>query len=416
MSTLVHAPARHLSPKQASCALWQAAKQHRGDAHRTEGPDDARDSRRRSVVEAAALALNGVPAPQLPPDLPEKRKAPDSAGTPELPPQCVRAGASSGGACAALSALGDEPDAAGARAALDISGPSAGRQLQGHEDGRQLEETPQLERPLVQTPAAAAAAVDAVPPSGVPSTPAVLAAEGQAVAQTARDVVGSRGHHVATHDGGEGGCVVRRSASARGDPGTGDQPSSGWSAQRTPLNMGQHRATRAVKDIGAEPGAQQPDEPPSPGDDLAVPSAEATAAQAAAGSDGGRSPPSIAAAVSAAGVDAEHRAGPEPGTASTLPPSRKAQKRSHMCNFCAIHGLVAVASRAHTKECQFATQCFCLQCARLGFRNRARNEATQRKLAAEAAKTAVADSHPPDELRGTAATIQGPNAYDRSRK
>ena len=387
------------APKQASSGLWQAAKQQGGHDVRTDGPDDASGGRRRSI---AAVALSGAAAPQLPPEPPNRRKAPAGAGgTPELPPEVMRAEAANGGGCATASGLGDEPHAAGARAALDVSGAAVGRLLQVTEISRQHEATLQPEPRAVQSPAAAASAADAVtvPPPGVQSTPAVVAAGGQQpVAQTAPDGMGSRCDHVIAHDDGEGNdSGAESSAPSCGNPGDCEagQPSSSRTDRKPPLNAGWHRATRAVKDIGAEPIAQ-PEQAPSPGDDLPGPSAEAAAAAAAVGSESDRCPPSIAAALGAAGAPAEHQAGSELGTAPTLSPSRKPQKRVHHCNFCAIHGVVSVASRAHTRVCHFATRCFCFPCAKLGIRNRSHGEARQRRLERRLPMPQYPDVLPPD--------------------
>ncbi len=399
----MHAPACPSVLEQVSRALWQAATQHIGDECHTDGPDDAKNSQRISVAGVAAVA-HGAAAHQLPADRPQKRKAPDGdGGVPELPPGRLRAVASSGGACAALPALPGEPHAAEARAALNTGKSAAGRQLQVRDDSRQREDTPQTEKPVMQRAAAMASAADAAAaaPSGVPSTPTALSAEGQpAAAHTVPDDVGSRSDLVMAHDGGGGdGCCVDFSAPSRGDPGSraGDQSSGVRSDLETPLNVyagsGRQRAMRSVKEIETETPAQ-PGRAHSPGGALPAPSAPAAAA--AAGSDGNRSPPSITTALGAAEVAVERQAGPEPGTATTLSPSRKPQKRVNYCNFCAIHGVVSVASTAHTQDCYYATHCFCYPCAKLGIRNRTHGEARKRRLAAEAAKAAGLTSARPD--------------------
>ena len=57
------------------------------------------------------------------------------------------------------------------------------------------------------------------------------------------------------------------------------------------------------------------------------------------------------------------------------------KNRINLCGFCSIHGKESAASRAHTKACDFAIQCFCFSCAKLDFSNKARSEARTKRLA-----------------------------------
>ena len=297
----------------------------------------------------------------------------------------MRAEAISGGACTAPLALGDEQHAATARAALNTGALASGHLPRLIEGSRQHVQTVKPERPSAQRPAAMASIANAM--TALPSMPAACTAERQPVARTAAADVGD---HTTTRRCGEDDYGAPLSAAAQGVPGdrAGDPPSC---KRRTgnPLDTGslRHRATRAVKDIAAEVHARLDHQAPSPADDVPAPSAEAATA---VGSPGIRSPTSTAAAVSAAaGIAAGLTTGPEPESATALSPSREPQKRARKCNFCAIHGLVSAASWAHTRDCYFATQCFCYHCARLGFRNRAHGEARTRRLAARAAQASV---------------------------
>ena len=361
----------------------------RGSAANTvaavEDRSDAADSRR-DTTDGAAPGLMPE-APQLPSQLPGK--PPDGCLPPEPSAACVPAEASGCREGFPPSAPAGRPQAGAHRTATKSTGTGLGDMARPGACCRPGEGTSEAMRVVAGGPAAPTAVV--VPASVLPvetlCLPGEPAAAGELAAQTMPDDGSGLGDAAAANDGGEDERGARRSSPARCASGASgaDQPSRVQRVRAGPhTGAGRHRATRSVKDIGAEASVKPNQPPPSPANGLTAPLAEAAAAGSALAT-GAHLPASPAAAPGIPGVTAEHRLPSIAGAAAGPGP----KKQARLCRYCRVHGIVSASLAAHRASCYFASRCCCFDCTRIGWRNEDSTEAARkRKLAAAAAPDA----------------------------